>query len=177
MLVVRAARASVRAPTQRLLRTAASAAPPQRVVPVVIFGGTAALAAAWSRGGTVSRVVCDTGRPLAHSAPAAPVRLVENGRLQLCILGQLVRRIAELLVCFFPPLGWLLLRQTPLLGERCFSRARLEELIVSALANAGPVGIKWGQWASTRYDLFDEPLCKALGALTNQAPPISCIGP
>ena len=118
----------------------------------------------------MSRVVCDTSRPLPHSAPPAPVRLVENGRLQLRILGQLVRRIAELLVCFFPPLGWLLLRQTPLLGERCFSRARLEELIVSALARAGPVGIKWGQWASTRYDLFDEPLCKALAALTNPNP-------
>ena len=167
-----AARASLRiAPTHRLLRTAASAIPPHRVGQVVVFGGAAAFAAAWSRGGTVSRaVVCDTSRPPAHSVPAAPIRLIDNGRLQLRILGQLVRRIAELLVCFFPPLGWLLLRQAPLLGELCFSRARLDELIVSALARAGPVGIKWGQWASTRYDLFDEPLCKALGALTNQVP-------
>ena len=79
MLVVRAARASVRrAPTQRLLRTAASATPSKRAVPVVVFGGTAALAAAaWSRGGTVSRVVCDTSRPLPHSArkPASTRRV------------------------------------------------------------------------------------------------------
>ena len=176
--MLRAARASLRiAPTHRLLRTAASAIPSHRVGPVVVFGGAAAFATAWSRGGAVSRAVCDTSRPPAHSVPTAPIRLVDNGRLQLRVLGQLARRIAELLVCFFPPLGWLLLRQAPLLGELCFSRARLDELIVSALARAGPVGIKWGQWASTRYDLFDEPLCKALGALTNQAPPISCIRP
>jgi hypothetical protein len=166
-----ATRASLRiAPTHRLLRTAASAIPSHHVGPVVVFGGAAAFAAAWSRGGAVSRAVCDTSRPPAHSVPAAPIRLVDNGRLQLRVLGKMARRIAELLICFFPPLGWLLLRQTPLLGELCFSRARLDELVVSALARAGPVGIKWGQWASTRYDLFDEPLCKALGALTNQAP-------
>ena len=169
--MLKARRVALRiAPAHRLLRTAASKIPPYRVGAVVVFGGTAAFAAAWSRGGAVSRAVCDTSRPAAHSIPAAPIRLIENGRLQLRVFGRLARRIAELLVCFFPPLGWLLLRQAPLLGELCFSRARLNDLIVSALARAGPVGIKWGQWASTRYDLFDEPLCKALGALTNQVP-------
>jgi aarF domain-containing kinase len=34
----------------------------------------------------------------------------------------------------------------------------------------GPVGIKWGQWASTRYDLFEDDVCEALGELTNSAP-------
>jgi aarF domain-containing kinase len=32
------------------------------------------------------------------------------------------------------------------------------------------VGIKWGQWASTRYDLFEDDVCEALGELTNCAP-------
>ena len=82
-------------------------------------------------------------------------RLVRDGRVQLRVLGVMIRRVAEIIVCFFPPISWLLLRQTPLLGERWFSRERLHELFVDALARAGPVGIKWGQWASTRYDLFE----------------------
>ena len=34
----------------------------------------------------------------------------------------------------------------------------------------GPVGIKWGQWASTRYDIFEDDMCIALGELVNHAP-------
>ncbi|EOD23609.1 aarF domain-containing protein, partial [Emiliania huxleyi CCMP1516] len=49
-------------------------------------------------------------------------------------------------------------------------RERQLSLLVSALARCGPVGIKWGQWASTRYDLFEEDFCEALGTLTNAAP-------
>ena len=35
---------------------------------------------------------------------------------------------------------------------------------------AGPAFIKWGQWASTRYDLFPNEMTKQLAYLTNSAP-------
>ncbi|CAD7969104.1 unnamed protein product [Amoebophrya sp. A25] len=38
------------------------------------------------------------------------------------------------------------------------------------LERAGPVFIKWGQWSSTRYDLFPFPLCEELHKLTQNAP-------
>mmetsp|Transcript_1885 Transcript_1885/g.2607 ORF Transcript_1885/g.2607 Transcript_1885/m.2607 type:complete len:687 (-) Transcript_1885:337-2397(-) len=42
--------------------------------------------------------------------------------------------------------------------------------IASCLASSGPAFIKWGQWASTRYDIFPESLCSALSRLHNDAP-------
>jgi len=39
-----------------------------------------------------------------------------------------------------------------------------------ALANAGTAFIKWGQWSSTRPDMFPEPLCAELTVLHSQAP-------
>ncbi|CAD7965579.1 unnamed protein product [Amoebophrya sp. A25] len=39
-----------------------------------------------------------------------------------------------------------------------------------ALERAGPVFIKWGQWASTRYDLFPVELCDELNKLTQNSP-------
>lgn len=42
--------------------------------------------------------------------------------------------------------------------------------IASCLASSGPAFIKWGQWASTRYDIFPESLCLALSRLHNDAP-------
>ncbi|CAD7925833.1 unnamed protein product [Amoebophrya sp. A120] len=40
----------------------------------------------------------------------------------------------------------------------------------AALEQAGPVFIKWGQWASTRYDLFPVELCDELNRLTQNSP-------
>ncbi|KAI2500225.1 kinase [Fragilaria crotonensis] len=42
--------------------------------------------------------------------------------------------------------------------------------VASCLAASGPAFIKWGQWASTRSDMFPESLCAALSQLTNDAP-------
>mmetsp|Transcript_30095 Transcript_30095/g.45873 ORF Transcript_30095/g.45873 Transcript_30095/m.45873 type:complete len:699 (-) Transcript_30095:185-2281(-) len=47
--------------------------------------------------------------------------------------------------------------------------------IASCLASSGPAFIKWGQWASTRYDIFPESLCLALSRLHNDAPAHSWI--
>jgi len=44
------------------------------------------------------------------------------------------------------------------------------KLVATCLASSGPAFIKWGQWASTREDMFPEKLCVALGQLHNEAP-------
>ena len=43
-------------------------------------------------------------------------------------------------------------------------------LIVRSLSRSGPAFIKWGQWASTRPDMFPEDLCGALEMLHANAP-------
>ncbi len=77
-----------------------------------------------------------------------------------------------------PPMLTLIMRFTVLgayllpaaLAYLLGSREAWLRALVRALSRIGPAGIKWGQWASTRYDLFDEDFCEALGMLTNQAP-------
>ena len=71
----------------------------------------------------------------------------ERGRLQLRVLAQLIVRCLELCVLFGPVALTALLLQTPL-HARC--RAPWLRYLVRTLAKCGPVGIKWGQWASTR---------------------------
>ena len=81
-------------------------------------------------------------------------------------LRQLVRIVWRCLELFWELgpvlLTWPLLR-TPL-------RAHWLWLLVRTLERCGPAGIKWGQWASTRYDLFEDDICDTLAALTNSAP-------
>ena len=43
-------------------------------------------------------------------------------------------------------------------------------LVVRSLSKSGPAFIKWGQWASTRSDMFPEDLCVALCSLHAGAP-------
>jgi aarF domain-containing kinase len=83
---------------------------------------------------------------------------------QIRTLARIVWRCLELLCTLGPCLATL-----PLLKLKAL-RARWLRLLVLTLERCGPVGIKWGQWASTRYDLFEDDLCDALGALTNAAP-------
>jgi aarF domain-containing kinase len=85
------------------------------------------------------------------------------------LLRKLLWRCAELIFFLGPAVSWYILMRIPLFG-RCFSRHRLLSLLIGSLARCGPVGIKWGQWASTRYDLFADDFCEALGTLTNRAP-------
>lgn len=86
------------------------------------------------------------------------------------LLAKLLWRCTELVVHLTPALVWYVLHCLPVLGPRAVSRERLHKVLVRCLAQCGPVGIKWGQWASTRYDLFEEDFCMALGTLTNMAP-------
>jgi len=43
-------------------------------------------------------------------------------------------------------------------------------LAVRSMASCGAAFIKWGQWASTRPDVFPETLCQELAPLTHMAP-------
>ena len=97
------------------------------------------------------------------------MKLVVDGRLNLRMVCTLLQRCFELLLLLGPSLLCSFFRRTPLLG--CLiSQERMLSMLVTALARCGPVGIKWGQWASTRYDLFDDQTCLAFGTLTNHAP-------
>eukprot|EP00879_Flechtneria_rotunda_P001028 GHRR01001165.1.p1 GENE.GHRR01001165.1~~GHRR01001165.1.p1 ORF type:complete len:760 (+),score=252.82 GHRR01001165.1:251-2530(+) len=49
-------------------------------------------------------------------------------------------------------------------------RERWLNLLRWTLEQAGPAFIKWGQWGSTRPDLFPRDVCKALEALQSNAP-------
>lgn len=82
---------------------------------------------------------------------------------RLVTLAKLAWRCVELLCRLAPVLITL-----PLL--RSSLRARWLRLLVRTLEGCGPVGIKWGQWASTRYDIFEDDLCDALSTLINAAP-------
>lgn len=44
------------------------------------------------------------------------------------------------------------------------------QLLREKLSQAGPLFIKWGQWASTRYDMLPLSLCNELNLLTQSAP-------
>ena len=114
-------------------------------------------------------VNCSNLVPLmVKNTPQAPKKaLVVEGRCQR--FAALFIRCAELAIHLGPVIACWLLSRVPLLGA-CFSREQLLALLVQALARCGPVGIKWGQWASTRFDVFDDDFCDSLGTLTNSAP-------
>ena len=88
-------------------------------------------------------------------------------RLELREFFLLLARAIELWVRLCPAITFYVVVR---LFRLTWLRERWLRSLVAALAKNGPVGIKWGQWASTRYDLFEEDLCEALNQLTNQAP-------
>ena len=79
---------------------------------------------------------------------------------------QLFTRAIVLLLVFLPTvLTAILARYWPAFRERVWF-----PLVKTALASAGTAFIKWGQWASTRPDVFPERLCAVLSELHSQAP-------
>ena len=79
---------------------------------------------------------------------------------------QLFTRAIVLLLIFLPTvLTALLARYWRTFRERVWF-----PLMKTALASAGTAFIKWGQWASTRPDVFPERLCAVLSELHSQAP-------
>jgi len=79
-------------------------------------------------------------------------------------------RCVEIMWCMLPFTAFATLHSVPLVGTYIFPRATMLDILVGCLARCGPVGIKWGQWASTRYDIFEEDFCQAVATLTNHAP-------
>jgi len=51
-----------------------------------------------------------------------------------------------------------------------FRRNIWYKLLTSCIAKSGPAFIKWGQWASTRSDMFEKELCWQLSSLHFNAP-------
>jgi hypothetical protein len=110
--------------------------------------------------------------PIVSSPDAAPSEakavVREVVHVSWLRLLKMVRRCLEVLLRLLPIGLQHALRQV--FGDQCGTQEAWLQSLVSALASLGPVGVKWGQWASTRYDLFSEDFCKALGQLTNDAP-------
>ena len=79
---------------------------------------------------------------------------------------QLSLRAARLSLHFGPVVSttWLAL------FSRSFRKNIWYKWLASCLASSGAAFIKWGQWASTRNDMFSDGLCDALGNLLNSAP-------
>ena len=126
----------------------------------LLLGSKAALCEASGAGG---------GKRLKRSSTAKVSSNTGLQRMTAPLLAALLWRLFELAYCLCPVGACYLLHRLPLLG-RAISRERLHGLLVDALERTGPVGIKWGQWASSRFDIFEEDFCQSMGCLTNRAP-------
>ena len=106
-------------------------------------------------GGALARMLLAPREAQCTVAPTPPGQLVrsvstmaeEEGRYKTTM--RIIWRCLQLFFLLAPVLATLPLLRTKL-------RARWLRLLVSALERCGPVGIKWGQWASTRYDIFED---------------------
>jgi len=152
------------------LATSLSRRLPAGRLPIALTAGVGAVALITHAGQRHGAADCSAASVPSRSSTAL-ARKESSGTASggLWRLTKILLRCLELFAFLCPVAAWCLLQQLPLLGG-AFSRERQLSLLVSALARCGPVGIKWGQWASTRYDLFEEDFCEALGTLTNAAP-------
>lgn len=87
-----------------------------------------------------------------------------------CIADELLlmMRGVYLLMVFTPSL-----LLGPLVWATGCGRLAWLQLLRGSLEKAGPAFIKWGQWASTRPDMFPHDLCEQLEKLQTCAPPHS----
>jgi len=141
-----------------------------RALPLALGAGSAACCAfATQRIAAASRLQPPPPSEVEHSSSSAYTSSLSK-MPKLSLVLKLLWRCGELSFFLGPMLFWYALRKIPLAGERWVTRQALFKRLVRALARCGPVGIKWGQWASTRYDLFEDDFCEAIGQLTNDAP-------
>lgn len=79
---------------------------------------------------------------------------------------KLIIRATQLLINFTPAtLSCVLASCSPVFREKIWFN-----VLGKCLAKSGPAFIKWGQWASTRSDMFPEALCEELSKLHADAP-------
>ena len=90
----------------------------------------------------------------------------QTGSLQPPSVWQLACRAVTLTWRFFP--AW----STVGLAYWCppFRRQCWYPWVTQCLAHSGAAFIKWGQWTSTRNDMFPDVFCQALSQLHNEAP-------
>lgn len=108
-----------------------------------------------------------------HAAQQQPLTtLLSQARGAISVaLAQLATELAILLrgiylTALFSPM----LLMSPLVFNYDIGRAQWLLLLRWTLEKAGPAFIKWGQWGSTRPDLFPRDVCAALEALQSNAP-------
>ena len=75
-------------------------------------------------------------------------------------------RLLHLCFIFSPAIALFL----PSLLSSTFRSFVFHPILTWSLARSGPAFIKWGQWASTRADMFSQSLCDALSSLHSNAP-------
>lgn len=97
---------------------------------------------------------------LAHTRGAISLALSKLGEELAVALRGLY------LAALFTPL----LAAAPLVFYAGLGREQWMALLRWTLEQAGPAFIKWGQWGSTRPDMFPRDMCAALEALQSNAP-------
>jgi aarF domain-containing kinase len=108
-----------------------------------------------------------------HAAQQQPLTTLlsqARGAISLALV-QLATELAIMLrgiylTALFSPV----LLMSPLVFNYDMGRAQWLLLLRWTLEKAGPAFIKWGQWGSTRPDLFPRDVCAALEALQSNAP-------
>jgi predicted unusual protein kinase regulating ubiquinone biosynthesis (AarF/ABC1/UbiB family) len=93
--------------------------------------------------------------------------LINDDILQIPTKVQIIKRFIQLIGYHF---SIVLLTLVFAIISKQFRQHIWYKLIVSAMGSAGPAWIKWGQWASTRRDMFPSIFCDDLSLLHNTAP-------
>jgi len=138
-------------PAKQLVMRAGSRAATYRPL---VAAASLAVAGAGVAHGTWTACAAPPPQPLPTAGIAAPQPAAVAARSRSATLQRflvLARRLAEILLRLLPVGLSHLVRSW--LGEGSFrgeTKPQFLSRLVAALAGLGPVGIKWGQWASTR---------------------------
>ena len=163
----RALQAQSRAATSALTRRPPSLAAqvallrPLTAAGTIGGGGALALSLLWQS--EQRPALCEAQPVIREISRAQSIDALVATHGRVAIFFRVLLRCFQLLWQLTPMVLTMPLVRTPL-------RLRWLALLRRSLERCGPVGIKWGQWASTRYDLFEDDLCDELHKLTNSAP-------
>jgi aarF domain-containing kinase len=108
---------------------------------------------------------------LLYPASLSPKPLRQPAGPLVAALNQITEEIAIVLrgfylVALFAPA----ILSAPLVFYYGLGREQWMQLLRWTLEQAGPAFIKWGQWASSRPDLFPKDVCTTLESLQSNAP-------
>lgn len=117
----------------------------------------------WHSSAVVEPIQCNSSVERRESQGAQSIEDLVAIHGRMTVVLRVIWRCVELFFRLAPVLCTLPLLRTSL-------RVHWLSMLRASLERCGPVGIKWGQWASTRYDIFEDDVCDELGKLTNAAP-------